>query len=265
MNSAKTIIQTHDLAVGYGHRLIWQHASFQIARGEFVALLGPNGAGKTTLIRLLLGMLQPRSGELQVFGREPKRGDRRIGYIPQRRPVDSEIRIEALEFVRLALHGTNWGIDRPRIAHNDRNQALKALEWVDGADLAHRSLGELSGGELQRVFLAQALVGEPELLLLDEPLANLDIRRETQLIRLIANVARAHHIAVILIAHDINPLLPVLDRIMYVVNGSIAAGTVEEIITDNMLSSLYGVPIEVLRDSRGRIAVLGTEEAAHHE
>lgn len=259
------IVSARDLAAGYGSRLIWQHTTFEIAAGEFIALLGPNGAGKTTLIRQLLGLIKPVAGELYTFGKPPRRGSPRIGYVPQRHPIDDEIRIEALEFVRLTLSGMRWGIETPWTARAERAKALKALNAVDATALAHRPLGELSGGELQRVFLAQALVAEPELLLLDEPLANLDIRRETQLIRLVSDVATSRGIAVVLIAHDINPLLPVVDRIMYVVNGSVAIGAVEEIITSEVLSSLYEVPVEVLRDSRGRIAVLGTEEAAHHE
>jgi zinc/manganese transport system ATP-binding protein len=260
-----SIIVAKDLAAGYGDRIVWKHASFTIEAGEFVALLGPNGAGKSTLIRLLLGLRQPLHGELTLFGRRPERGNPRIGYVPQRHAVDEDIRVDAVEFVRLGLSGMKWGIGLPRGDRQEREQALEALDAVDGLELAYRPLGELSGGELQRVFLAQALVGKPELLLLDEPLANMDIRRETELIRLVSKIARERHIAVMLIAHDINPLLPVVDRILYVVNGKIAAGPVDEVITNTMLSKLYGAPIEVLKDSRGRVAVLGTEEVAHHE
>jgi zinc/manganese transport system ATP-binding protein len=259
------IIIGYNLAANYGSRAVWKDATFRVVPGEFVALLGPNGAGKTTLIRLLLGLSKPAAGTLRVFGSPPSRGNPRIGYVPQRRPVDVEIRIEAAEFVRLGLGGTKWGIGLPKTARAEYQRALEALDTVDGRELAHRPLGELSGGELQRIFLAQALVGKPDLLLLDEPLANMDIRRETELIRLVGSIARSKHIAVVLIAHDINPLLPVVDRIMYVVNGRIATGRVNEVITDKVLSSLYGAPIEVLRDSRGRVAVLGTEEAVHHE
>jgi zinc/manganese transport system ATP-binding protein len=265
MQHVKDIVTARNVAASYGAKVVWRDASFSIAAGEFVALLGPNGAGKTTLIRMLLGLARPAAGELRVFGDEPKRGNPRIGYVPQRRPIDEEVRIEAMEFVRMGISGTKWGIGSPRQTRIERERAVKALAAVHAAELAHRALGELSGGELQRIFLAQALVGDPDILLLDEPLANLDIRRETQLIRLVADVAKARRIAVLLIAHDINPLLPVVDRIMYVVNGKIATGRVQEIITNESLSALYGAPIEVLRDSRGRVAVLGTEEATHHE
>lgn len=259
------LVTAHDLAASYGKRIVWQDADFRIESGEFVALLGPNGAGKTTLIHMLLGLTKPAKGELIIFGHEPAKGNPRIGYVPQRHPIDTDVRIEAAEFVRLGLSGMKWGIGLPKTASAERKLVLQALTMVDADSLAFRSLGELSGGELQRIFLAQALIGKPELLLLDEPLANLDIRRETQLIRLVSKVAKSHHIAVLLIAHDINPLLPVVDRIMYIVNGRVATGKVEEIITSKSLSSLYDAQIEVLRDSRGRIAVLGTEEAVHHE
>ena len=148
-----------------------------------MGVLGPNGAGKTTLFRLLLGLSRPLGGQLKIFGEAVHRGNPRIGYVPQRRPVDDEMRIEALELVRLGLDGTRWGIGTPRKIKLELARALEALRLVDAESLAHRPLGELSGGELQRIFLAQALVGQPDLLLLDEPLANLDIRREVELVQ----------------------------------------------------------------------------------
>jgi len=267
MSAAKAdiIVQATGLSAGYGKRSLWHDADFAVAKGEFVGLLGPNGAGKSTLFKLLLGLNRPRAGELRVFGQTPRRGNPHIGYVPQRRPIDDEMRIAAIELVRLGLCGTRWGFDTPKAVHRERKQALQALAAVDAESLAERLLGELSGGELQRIFLAQALVGKPDLLLLDEPLANLDIKRETELVQLVGQVARSQHVAVMLIAHDINPLLPVVDRLIYVVNGHVATGTLEEVVTNERLSALYDAPVEVLRDSRGRIAVLGTEEAAHHE
>ncbi len=205
-----------------------------------------------------------RGGTIGLW-KKPTRGSPRVGYVPQRRPIDQQLNIEALELVRLGIHSNQWGFALPKEARLEQTKALEALEQVDAVDLAHRPLGQLSGGELQRIFLAQALIGKPNLLLLDEPLANLDIRREVELIRLIAKVAKSEDVAVLLIAHDINPLLPVVDRLIYFVNGQVANGSPEKIITNKTLSNLYGAPIEVLRDSRGRLAVLGTEEAVHHE
>ncbi|MEI9914003.1 MAG: ATP-binding cassette domain-containing protein [Candidatus Saccharibacteria bacterium] len=260
-----SIVQANNLTAGYGQKKIWSGANFTIQPGEFVGVLGPNGAGKTTLFRLLLGLSKPLSGELKLFGQVPKRGSPRVGYVPQRRPVDQQLKLEALELVRLGVSGDQWGFASPRQARAERASAMEALRQVDAVDLAHRSLGQLSGGELQRIFLAQALIGKPDLLLLDEPLANLDIRREVELIHLITKVAKTENVAVLLIAHDINPLLPVVDKLIYFVNGQVANGPPDKIITNKTLSNLYGAPIEVLSDSRGRLAVLGTEEATHHE
>lgn len=264
MTNNRNIVTAKNLVAGYRDKIIWRDASFSINRGEFIGLLGANGAGKTTLFKILLGLSKPVSGSLELFGKQPKGGNKRIGYVPQRPFIDSESRIEALEYVRLAVSGTNLGFSFGQ-ADSERRQAFTSLKTVGAENLAHRSLSELSGGELQRVFLAQALVGKPDLLLLDEPLANLDIRRETELVRLISEVVKSQQIAVLLIAHDINPLLPVIDRIIYIANGKVASGKPSEIVTTKKLSELYDSPIEVLKGSRGQLAVLGVEEALHHD
>jgi len=262
MPRKQSVITAENVTVEYGDSLIWQDASFTIGKGEFVGVLGPNGAGKTTLFRLLLGLIRPTTGKLELLGETPRRGHPRVGYIPQRRPIDSEMHIEALELVRLGLRGHRFGVAWQH-AEQERKKALRALRAVDAEALAHRPLGELSGGELQRIFLAQALIGEPQVLLLDEPLANLDIRREINLVQLVDTIVRTKGVTALLIAHDLNPLLPVLDRVIYIANMQVATGRPDEIVTSESLSNLYGAPVEVLRDSRGRIAVLGAEEASH--
>ncbi|HEX4774150.1 MAG TPA: ATP-binding cassette domain-containing protein [Candidatus Saccharimonadales bacterium] len=256
------IIQAQNLGVDYGKKPIWHGADFEVKKGQFVGVLGPNGAGKTTLFRLLLGLLTPTHGQLNVFGRQPRRGDKRIGYMPQRHIVSSETRLEALEIVKLGLNGYKWGIGGSQ-SKQIEEAALKTLADVEAEHLAHQSIGFLSGGELQRIFLAQALVGRPNLLLLDEPLANLDIRRQTNLIQLISKVVKSRGLAVLLIAHDINPLMTAMDGVIYMANGQVATGKPSEVINTETLSKLYDSPVEVLRDSQGRVAVLGAEEAAH--
>ncbi len=259
------IITATNLTAAYRNRVIWQEADFTINGGEFVGLLGSNGAGKTTLFRLLLGLMKPASGELTLFNEKPHKGTTRIGYVPQRRPIDTDQKIEALEYVRLGLMGIRGGLSSPRRATEERRKGLEVLKLVDAIELAHRPLNELSGGELQRIFLAQALVSKPDLLLLDEPLANLDIRREAQLIKLISDVVKTQHVAVLLIAHDINPLLPAIDRILYIANGKIASGKPGDVINAKTLSKLYDSPIEVVKDSKGRVAVFGIEGAQYHD
>jgi zinc/manganese transport system ATP-binding protein len=255
-------IRAQDLSAAYAKKIIWQAADFEIKPGQFVGVLGPNGAGKTTLFRLILGLAAPSGGRLEVFGRPPRRGDKRIGYVPQRHLITSEMRLEALEVVKLGLNGSQWGLGGLN-SKSIETAALKALADVEAEHLAYQPIGFLSGGELQRVFLAQALVGRPELLLLDEPLANLDIRRQTNLIQLVNKIVKSQKVAVLLIAHDINPLLSVMNSVIYMANGQVATGKTDEVITSETLSKLYSAPVEVLKDSRGRVAVLGTEEAAH--
>lgn len=259
------LVRADGLAAGFKSKSIWRNANFSLNSGEFIGLLGSNGAGKTTLFKLLLGIQQPLAGKLEVFGGKPKRGNPRIGYLPQRRYIDSESKIHALEYVRLGANSNKWGFSLAKKARHELQQAIEALKLVDGLELADKPLSVLSGGEQQRIFLAQSLVGKPDILLLDEPLANLDIRRETELINLVHRVAKAQTMAVILIAHDINPLLPVVDRIIYIANGKIASGKPSEIVNSETLSVLYEAPIEVLLSANGRLAVLGVEEAVHHE
>lgn len=258
------VIVADKLAASYNSKFVWKEATFTIKRGEFVGLLGPNGAGKTTLFQLLLGLNRPAQGSLKIFGDKPQKGNARIGYVPQRRLIDSELKIEALEYVRFGLSDIRFGFSLPNSAKQERLKAFEMLKVVDAEDLAYRSLSELSGGEMQRIFLAQALISNPDLLLLDEPLANLDIKRKAQLMQLMSRIIQKRNITVLLIVHDINPLLPVVDSIIYIANGKVASGKPQDIVTTERLSELYDSPIEVLRSPKGRIAVLGVEEAVHH-
>ncbi len=256
------LISAVDLAAGYPGKTVWRDANFTFGRGEFIAIIGPNGAGKTTLFRLLLGLQKPIGGSIKIFDTTPTRGNPRIGYVPQKHVIDSDTNVECLELVRLGLSGKRWGFDLNPFVHTERNAALAALEGVGASELAHRSLGDLSGGELQRIFLAEALVSRPDILLLDEPLSNLDLRRETDLLHLVNNVVRTQNVTALLIAHNINPLLPHLDKVMYIANGKVATGKPSEVLTSESLTALYGVQVEVLRDPHGNVAIIGVEE--HH-
>jgi zinc/manganese transport system ATP-binding protein len=256
--NASPVIWAENLAAGYKEVTVWREASLALDPGEFVAVIGPNGAGKTTLFRLLLGLQQPLSGTIRVFSARPKRGNPSIGYVPQRHVIDSDTNIESLQLVRLGFSGRRLGLGL--FSDKDTKVALQALEDVGAGALAHRPLGELSGGELQRVFLAEALVSSPGLLLLDEPLSNLDIKRERELLQVVNRVVRSRGVTALLIAHHINPLLPYLDRLIYIANGRVATGKPREVLTSKSLSALYGVEVEVLQDSRGNIAIVGLED-----
>jgi zinc/manganese transport system ATP-binding protein len=256
------IVADH-LTASYGQGPVWSGATFSIANGSFTAVLGPNGSGKSTLIRLILGRLAPAAGTLEVFGRPPHHGSAAIGYIPQRSVFDPELSVRGRDFVGLGVDGHRWGV---RLAGRSAAEAAaeRAIQGVGAADYADRPMGRLSGGEQQRLLLAQALVGEPRLLLMDEPLSYLDVRNQAAIVSLIAEVARLRRLTVILIAHDVNPLLRHIDHVVYVAAGKVAMGTPAEIITSRRLTEIYSSPVEVITDSRGRLFVVGLEEEVSH-
>jgi zinc/manganese transport system ATP-binding protein len=262
--AAGAIVSARDLAAAYRGNQIWAGATFDIAPGEFVGVLGPNGAGKSTLLRLLLGLLRPAAGTLRVLGATPRRGNPAIGYVPQRRPIDPEMRLAGVEFVKLGVNGHRWGTGLP-MRRAPSQQAIKEAVVAVGAEAyAGQPVGTLSGGELQRLMLAQAIVSQPQLLLLDEPLASLDVRNQVAVAKLVAGLARTRQIAVMLIAHDINPLLPVLERVMYIARGKVTIGRPGEVITSEHLSALYDTNVEVLQDRRGRLFVVGLDDEVAH-
>ncbi|HVH62398.1 MAG TPA: ABC transporter ATP-binding protein [Candidatus Dormibacteraeota bacterium] len=251
------------MSAAYGGRSVWSGATFEVPHGSFTAILGPNGSGKTTLIRLILGQLGPAAGRIEVFGRSPRRGDPTIGYVPQRASFDPELSIRGRDFVGLGIDGHRWGI-RIRGLQAAATATQSAIEAVDGTAYADRSLGRLSGGEQQRLLLAEALVGEPRLLLMDEPLSYLDVRNQRAIVELIAKIARERRLTVLLIAHDVNPLLPHLDHVLYVAAGKVVMGTPADVITTERLTEIYSTPVEVIKDSRGRLFVVGLEEETAH-
>jgi zinc/manganese transport system ATP-binding protein len=262
---AGPVIRATGLASAYRGRTVWSGADFSIATGEFLTVLGPNGAGKSTLLRMLLGLLPPAGGTLRVFGEPPRRGNAAIGYVPQRRTLDPDLAIGAADMVALGVDGHHWGMRLSRRQGRQRHGAVAdALAQVGAADYAHRPVGRLSGGEQQRLQLAQALVARPKLLLLDEPLASLDLRSQQEVSQLIADLRAGHGFTVVLVTHDINPVLPVTDRVMYIAGGGVCVGPPREVITSENLSRLYQAQVEVLTDSRGRLFVVGLEaETAH--
>jgi zinc/manganese transport system ATP-binding protein len=256
------ITRADHLEVAYKSQTVWSDANFRINRGEFVAVIGPNGAGKTTLFRLLLGLVRPQSGHVEMFGRPPRRGNPSIGYVPQSHTVDKETNVQANQLVRLGYSGNRWYPNvTPGMFRAEREAAASALASVGALELGKKPLGALSGGELQRIFLAEALAGNPELLLLDEPLASLDIRRAEELVQVVNRLVRTRNVATLLVAHDINPLIHCLDKVIYIANGRVATGLPSEVLTTESLTELYGVRVEVLHDSRGNIVIVGGEDS----
>ncbi|HVB43841.1 MAG TPA: ABC transporter ATP-binding protein [Streptosporangiaceae bacterium] len=248
-------------------RVIWSDVNLSVPHGEFVAVLGPNGAGKSTLIKAALGLTGLSAGSVTVLGRPAGQSGREIGYLPQRRNFDSGLRVRGIDIVSLGSDGERWGVPLPwgskflpsRRAANQRVQEV--IELVGATAFAHRPIGQVSGGEQQRLLIAQALVRRPRLLVLDEPLDSLDLPSQASVAALIGRIRREHGVTIMLVAHDVNPILPYLDRVAYVARGYAVCGTPEEVITSQTLTELYQTPVEVLRASDGRLVVVGEPEA----
>jgi zinc/manganese transport system ATP-binding protein len=260
-------VRLTDAATARGGRLIWSDVSVEIAAGEFVAVLGPNGVGKSTLLQVVLGLLPVSAGRVQVLGQPAGRANARIGYLPQRRAFDPSTPVRGVDVVRLGLDGDRWGVPLPfagrlTAAGRARQQRVRdVIELVGATGYANRPIGQCSGGEQQRLLIAQALIREPELLLLDEPLDSLDVTNQAAVSALIQDVCRRLGIAVLLVAHDVNPILPYLDKVLYLAHGGALTGPPAEVITADTLSMLYGTPIDVLRDRNGRLVVVGQPDA----
>ena len=255
--------------VSLGGRRIWGEVELTIAVGEFVAILGPNGAGKSTLLKALLGLVPLSEGRVRVFGRPVTRGNDQVGYLPQRRRFDPDLRIRGLDLVRLGLDGARWGLPVPAWVPGSRSRQTAArvaevIELVGAQELARRPVGELSGGEQQRILIAQALVSGARMLVLDEPLDSLDLSNQQAISALIRRISRELDVTVLLVAHDVNPILPYLDSVVYVANGQVVSGRPEDVISTETLTRLYGAPVEVLRTSDGRLVVVGQQDAVSY-
>ncbi len=268
--SAAPVIHVQQAAVALGGRTIWSQVSLDVQPGEFLAVLGPNGSGKSTLLKAILGLLPLAAGRISVLGQPARRGNAAIGYVPQRRHFDAEVRVRGRDIVRLGLDGDRWGLPLP-LLHRDKardatRRVQEVVDLVGASAYADRPIGELSGGEQQRLLIAQSLVTRPRILALDEPLDSLDLRNQQGVAGVIRKISRETGASVLLVAHDVNPILSALDRVVYIARGQVAAGTPEDVITTETLSRLYATPIEVLRASDGQIVVVGQpeEEVSYH-
>jgi zinc/manganese transport system ATP-binding protein len=260
------VVSLESASVAVGGRTIWSQVSLQVQAGQFVAVLGPNGVGKSTLLKAVLGLVPVSGGQVAVLGQRPGRGNAAIGYLPQRRAFDPGTRIRGVDIVRLGLDGDRWGTPLPGWLRGAKGRLARArvaevIDLVGATGYAHRPIGQCSGGEQQRLLIAQALIRRPELLVLDEPLDSLDVTNQASVSALIQQVCRSQGVAVLLVAHDVNPLMPYLDQVIYLAHGGAVMGPPEQVITAETLTMLYGTPIDVLRDRAGRLVVVGQPDA----
>ncbi|GGV04887.1 metal ABC transporter ATP-binding protein [Kitasatospora aureofaciens] len=262
---AAPVLSLRGAAVRVGGRTLWSGVDLTVATGEFTAVLGPNGVGKSTLVKVLLGLLPAAAGEVRVLGGAPGAHNGAVGYLPQRRSFDACVRIRGVDVVRLGLDGDQWGIPVPGLGRAKRRAArervAEVVELVGASGYAHRPIGQCSGGEQQRLLIAQALIRRPQILLLDEPLDSLDLPNQSAIAALLGRICHQEGVSVVMVAHDVNPILHHLDRVVYIAEGGALAGTPAEVITSETLTRLYRTPVEVLRTSGGRLVVVGQPEA----
>jgi zinc/manganese transport system ATP-binding protein len=248
-----TALRFDNVAINLGGRPILSAADFAIQEGEFVGVLGANGSGKTTLMRASLGLVPLAAGAISVLGAAATRGNASVGYMPQNRGPLAGLRLTGYDIVATGVKGARWGL--PRLDKADRREIDWALDMVDAREIARRSLNEISGGERQRLLLSQALIGKPRLLLLDEPLISLDPAHQKSVVETVKRLRDELNVAILFSAHEVNPLLHAIDRVVYLGAGKAVLGAVDEVITGPTLSRLYGAEIEVVRVG-GRVFVL---------
>ncbi len=257
-----TAVALDRVTLSLGGRDVLKDVTLAIKPGEFIGVLGPNGAGKTTLMRAILGLLPPKAGEIRVFDQPARLGNPAVGYLPQVRTIAPGLRITGFEFIASSVDGSRFGL--PWLDAPKRREIARCLALVGAEAIARKPIAEMSGGERQRLLFAQALIGRPRLLLLDEPLISLDPRRQNEVIELATRLAREMQITVLFSAHELNQLLGALDRVLYLGSGQAALGTVDDVITEPVLSRLYGAPIEVVRTGK-HIFVLSESGAVEGE
>ncbi|MGX7679055.1 metal ABC transporter ATP-binding protein [Jatrophihabitans sp. DSM 45814] len=258
----KSVLELRAGSLSFGERTLWADLDLKIRAGEFVAVLGANGSGKTSLIKTILGLQHLTSGTMSIVGKPPQRGSDLIGYVPQERRLAAATPIRARDLVRLGIDGQRWG---PGWFNPGRNKRVERILASVGAEhLSSVPVHLLSGGEQQRIRIAQALATDPQLLLCDEPLLSLDLNHQRAVVGLIDGRRRSHDTAVLFVTHEINPILPYVDRVLYLAEGRFRIGTVDEVMTSASLSALYGSNIEVIRTG-SRIIVAGVPDVPDHE
>jgi len=262
MNDSIQPVRLSRVGLRLGERWLWRELSIEIAAGEFIAVLGPNGSGKTSLLKVLLGVVPATEGLVEICGSTPHSGSSNVGYVPQRQSFDPDLPLRGRDLVRMGLEGHRYGIVTGR--ESAKRKIQEVIREVGANRYANEPIGVLSGGEQQRLRIAQALVGDPKVLLCDEPLLSLDLAHQQAVSSLIDERRRKFNMSVLFVTHEINPVLPLVDRVLYLVGGRFAVGKPDDVLNSETLSKLYGSAVDVLK-VRGRIVVVGTGEAALSE
>ncbi len=251
IDSTATALTFDDVSVVRGGSLIWSEGTFEVPAGGIVAIIGSNGSGKTSLLNVVLGLIAPASGHVRVLGKPPGEVNQIIGYVPQNYAASAGDAIRVCDAVMLGLNGTRWAFGRP--TREERRRVAEALDAVDAGAFADRRLSELSGGQRQRVAIAEALAARPRMLILDEPLAALDLRNQREIVQLLDRLNKQLGVTILVVAHDLNPLLSVLTSAIYLLDGHAHFDTLDGVVEEKLLSHLYGTPIQVVRTPQGEL------------
>ncbi len=258
----KPVLSLRGAALAFGGRELWRGLDLDVQPGEFLAVLGPNGTGKTSLLKSILGEQRLTAGSIEFMGEPVRHGSAQIGYIPQQKLGEGSSPLRARDLVALGVNGQRWGL--PFASKAERARVDELLMAVGATSYAKAPLATLSGGEQQRVRVGQAIAADPALLLCDEPLLSLDLAHQRGVSELIDAQRRRSNAAVVFVTHDVNPILGMVDRVLYLAKGAFRIGTPDNVLTSEVLSDLYGTPVDVFR-SRGRIVVVGSDDHLHHE
>jgi len=256
------LLEIKNASVSFGSKTVWKDLDLRVSQGEFIAVIGANGSGKTVLLKAILGQLPLTQGSIEISGQPVSLGSRQIGYIPQHRQLDDGVPLRAKDLLRMGLDGHRFGLPIPSLKTTARVNQM--LAQVGAEEIANFPIGKLSGGQLQRIRVAQAVIDKPKLLLADEPLSALDLKQQSLVAELINQQRVANNSAVLFVTHDVNPVLDYIDRVLYLANGQFRIGTPDEVLRSDVLSKLYGRSVDVVRN-QGRIAVLGSTDHTHHD
>ncbi len=243
------VLRGHNLQLGYGRQVLFNDFSFEVARGEILGIVGPNGSGKSTLLKTMLGLLKPLDGHVA------KQTGLSISYVPQRDRIDSGIPITVLEVVLMGLTARSGAFHR--IGDAEHDAARRALGLLGDQSLAPRLFRNLSKGQQRRVLLARALAGEPDVLVLDEPTAGMDIASEAAMIEFLRELNQRRRVTIVIVTHLLPIVLNLATSIMLMGDHAILQGPMNNVLREDRLGALYGVPVHLGIVAGRRTLVVG--------